>query len=329
MLLFQRTMAARNCLQWIQVLLFISLSVQLISAEHWNYNDTHWSELCEHGLRQSPINLDIAKAVITNHSPLEFHHYDAKGRVTAVNNGHTELVQGFQSWTEQPYISGGGLKGRYYLQQFHFHWGDVDSTGSEHTLHLLHYPMEIHFVHILEGHNETSVHNGTGVIAVVSVMLQVADEDDVLANLEDAIIATNTSDNVVVKYEYSPAGLLPKDTATFFRYEGSLTTPPCTEGVIWTILAEPRYVRNELNFLREHATEEGDHLRHNWRPTQPLNNRVIYLNRYGYLNEDHPKARNLTDGVSDEISQPAGCSGGSISIDLYRDNQELRHTSST
>ncbi|EPB73123.1 carbonate dehydratase, eukaryotic-type [Ancylostoma ceylanicum] len=113
----------------------------------------------------------------------------------------------------------------------------------------------------------------------VSVMLQVADEDDVLANLEDAIIATNTSDNVVVKYEYSPAGLLPKDTATFFRYEGSLTTPPCTEGVIWTILAEPRYVRNELNFLREHATEEGDHLRHNWRPTQPLNNRVIYLNR--------------------------------------------------
>ncbi|KAL6729413.1 hypothetical protein Aduo_000467 [Ancylostoma duodenale] len=237
-----------------------------------------------------PLRLFPAKAVITHQSPLEFHHYDARGHVTAINNGHTVLVRGFQSWTEQPYISGGGLSGKYYLQQFHFHWGDSDTTGSEHTLDLLHYPVEVHFVHVLEGHNETTAHNATHAIAVVSVMLQVADDkDDVLTNLEDAIIATNTPDNVFEKYAYSPAGLLPKDTVTFFRYEGSLTTPPCTEGVVWTILVQPRYVsENELNFLRQHITTEGELLRYNWRPTQPLNNRTIYLNRILLVEEYGP-----------------------------------------
>ncbi|KAL6729412.1 hypothetical protein Aduo_000466 [Ancylostoma duodenale] len=257
-----------------------------------------------------PLQLFPAKAIITHQSPLEFHHYDARGHVIAVNNGDTVLVRGFQSWTGQPYISGGGLSGKYYLQQFHFHWGDSDTTGSEHTLDLLHYPVEVHFVHVLEGHNETAAHNATHVIAVVSVMLQVADEDDVLANLEDAVIANkypwlrrlyvpqqtvsnpNPSD-IVEKYAYSPAGLLPKNTVTFFHYEGSLTTPPCTEGVVWTILVEPRYVsEKKLNFLRHHVTTEGEHLRHNWRPTQPLNNRTIYLNRYFNVTKKSEKEQN-------------------------------------
>ncbi|KIH65800.1 carbonate dehydratase, eukaryotic-type [Ancylostoma duodenale] len=99
------------------------------------------------------------------------------------------------------FSSGGGLSGKYYLQQFHFHWGDSDTTGSEHTLDLLHYPVEVHFVHVLEGHNETTAHNATHAIAVVSVMLQVADDkDDVLTNLEDAIIATNTPGRATVKF---------------------------------------------------------------------------------------------------------------------------------
>ncbi|ETN82538.1 hypothetical protein NECAME_17685 [Necator americanus] len=121
-------------------------------------------------------------------------------------------------------------------------------------------------------------------------MIQVATDRDVFANLKDAFLTTNSSGDTV-QFVYSPAELLPNDTMTFFRYEGSLTTPPCTEGVIWIVLAEPTYVLEDeditlfvliqIAFLRQHLTTEGAYLKHNWRETQPLNNRTIYLNRNG------------------------------------------------
>ncbi|KAK6730034.1 hypothetical protein RB195_006848 [Necator americanus] len=112
-------------------------------------------------------------------------------------------------------------------------------------------------------------------------MIQVATDRDVLANLKDAFLTTNSSGDTA-QFVYSPAELLPNDTMTFFRYEGSLTTPPCTEGVTWIVLAEPTYVLEDaIVFLRQHLTTEGAYLKHNWRKTQTLNNRTIYLNKNG------------------------------------------------
>ncbi|KHJ93489.1 carbonate dehydratase, eukaryotic-type [Oesophagostomum dentatum] len=143
--------------------------------------------------------------------------------------------------------------------------------------------MEAHFVHFLEGYDETTAGKVRRGIVVVAVMLQVDNKEDALQSLEDAIAATNSSDKKVELHEYSPSVMLPNDTTTFFRYEGeycSLTTPPCTEGVIWIILAEPRSVmEEELNFLRQHITTEGKRLEHNFREVQPLNGRTVYLNR--------------------------------------------------
>ncbi|KHJ85599.1 hypothetical protein OESDEN_14671 [Oesophagostomum dentatum] len=64
-------------------------------------------------------------------------------------------------------------------------------------------------------------------------------------DLEQAFDTTNVTGPDTGAMEYSPKALLPRDTSTFFRYEGSLTTPPCTEGVIWTVLAEPVYVSKQ------------------------------------------------------------------------------------
>ncbi|KAK6730036.1 hypothetical protein RB195_006849 [Necator americanus] len=152
---------------WIR-LLIVFCEFWLVTAEHWNYENTNWNDLCEYGKRQSPVNLDLSKVVVTHERPLEFHHYDIEDHIEVTNNGHTEVVQGFQSWTERPYISGGGLHGIYYLQQFHFHWGTSDLTGSEHTLDLLHYPMEVHFVHILEGYNQTRTVGVPDAVVVIS-----------------------------------------------------------------------------------------------------------------------------------------------------------------
>ncbi|ETN74610.1 carbonate dehydratase, eukaryotic-type [Necator americanus] len=135
-------------------------------SHEWGYVDrTSWKGTCKQGKWQSPIDLDI------------------------------ELVQGFQSWTKRPYITGGNLKGKYYLQQFHFHWDGNDRFGSEHTLNGLHYPMEVHFVHIREGLNETNAHHVVGGVAVVriGVQFQLAVQGEALFDLEKVTEATNSS----------------------------------------------------------------------------------------------------------------------------------------
>jgi carbonic anhydrase len=59
------------------------------------------------------------------------------------------MISGFGDWGDsQPFIFGGALEGKYKLLQIHFHWGSVDSEGSEHTLGTLHYPVEVGFVTI-------------------------------------------------------------------------------------------------------------------------------------------------------------------------------------
>ncbi|KAK6745047.1 hypothetical protein RB195_011637 [Necator americanus] len=238
--------------------LFIYMSEEAFAekdSHEWGYVDrTSWKGTCKQGKWQSPIDLDIGEAIVVNWEPLKFHNYDSRGDIVAENNGHTELVQGFQSWTKRPYITGGNLKGKYYLQQFHFHWDGNDRFGSEHTLNGLHYPMEVHFVHIREGLNETNAHHVVGGVAVIGVQFQLAVQGEALFDLEKVTEATNSS--------------------------GSLTTPPCSEGVIWTILTHPNFVTDiQLRILRRHLKEDGSLLIENWRSVQPMNGRTLYLNK--------------------------------------------------
>ncbi|KIH64733.1 carbonate dehydratase, eukaryotic-type [Ancylostoma duodenale] len=185
-------------------------------SEEWGYVDkSAWKKTCKTGTSQSPIDLDITQAVMVNWDPLKFHNYDARGDIVAENNGHT----------------GGNLKGSNSI----FIGDGNDRFGSEHTLAGLHYPLE-------EGLNETNAHHVPGGVAVVAVQFQIAPKGEALFDLEKVTEATNSSDTKGDVPSYSPGSLLPPDTSTFFRYTGSLTTPPCSEGVIWTILAHPNLV---------------------------------------------------------------------------------------
>ncbi|VDO28773.1 unnamed protein product [Heligmosomoides polygyrus] len=170
----------------------------------------------------NPVHINLV--VVEQRSHLrKFTIYDTKCRTTtAKNNGHTELVEGFRSWTKEPYITGGNLKGRYYLKQFHFHWDGNSRFGNEHTLDSLHYPLAAHLVHMRS----------------------------VPPKLKMALLA---ADSKASRRSYSPGGLIPHDTSTFFRYIGSLTTQPCSEGVIWTILMEPNYVTNYVNRINSNS----------------------------------------------------------------------------
>jgi carbonic anhydrase len=134
---------------------------------------------------------------------------------------------------------------RYKLVQFHFH------TPSEHRLHGEQFPMELHFVH----------RNALGELAVVGVFLREGAANPLIQQIWDAVSSEAGG-------QIDPEDLLPQNRE-YYRYAGSLTTPPCTEGVRWHVLTEPV----------ELSAAQVDEFRAifplNARPIQPLNGRPV------------------------------------------------------
>ena len=168
--------------------------------------------LCGLGTMQSP--LDIADAVPARGDPIVFDYGPAP--LNIVNNGHTVQVN---------YAPGSGIAvsgRRYELLQFHFH------APSEHSIAGRLAAMEMHLVH----------RNEAGRLAVVGVLLELGSENSALreiwAHMPEARSPERTVDGVLI----DAGDLLPPDTG-YYRYMGSLTTPPCSEGVSWFVLAEP------------------------------------------------------------------------------------------
>jgi carbonic anhydrase len=142
----------------------------------------------------------------------------------------------------------------YALVQFHFH------APSEHTVDGEHFPLELHFVHQAED----------GALAVVGVLIQEGTENPGFAPLWEQLPEPGSQATIRI-----PAGfkdyIFPDARAAVYHYSGSLTTPPCSEGVQWFVIRTPtRASREQINAF----TEAYDH---NNRPVQPLNDRNIYL----------------------------------------------------
>lgn len=213
-------------------------------AAHWSYGGSsgpgHWSELdpefaaCEEGREQSPIDLKWSKQ--KGKRTLGFHY--RPGPLHVVDNGHTVQVN-------VPVGSYAMIDGeKFSLVQFHFH------AESEHTFSGKHYPLEAHFVH----------KNAEGKLAVVGVMFEPGAKNN---GLEAVFLhmpgKANDEKRAMVKFD--PASLLPS-VHTHYQYRGSLTTPPCTEGVNWTVLNTPMPISEEqlAHFHRAYV--------HNNRPLQ-------------------------------------------------------------
>ena len=198
--------------------------------------------LCGLGTMQSP--LDIADAVPARGDPIAFDYRPAP--LNIVNNGHTVQVN---------YVPGSGIAvsgRRYELVQFHFH------APSEHSIAGRLAAMEMHLVH----------RNDAGRLAVVGVLLEIGSENPALreiwAHMPEAKSPERTIDGVLI----DAGDLLPADTS-YYRYMGSLTTPPCSEGVSWFVLAG--YVTVSRSQLAEFTRRVGA----NNRPLQRRNHRLL------------------------------------------------------
>lgn len=224
------------------------------SPAHWTYEGeegpANWGELdpayaaCADGSAQTPI--DIVDPTPTDLADPVFAY--AAGEVGILDNGHT--VQAVAAAGNTVTVDGTAFP----LAQMHFH------TPSEHTIGGETFPLEVHFVHIDEA----------GTITVVGVMIQEGPEAN--AAWQPFVDALATAEVGVTDQtaDLDWNALLPVGHRTY-RYEGSLTTPPCTEGVHWLLMTDPIQLSAD-QIAAFTAAYEG-----NARPVQPLNGREVLV----------------------------------------------------
>ncbi|ELU14927.1 hypothetical protein CAPTEDRAFT_227828 [Capitella teleta] len=237
--------------------------------------------------RQSPI--DIQPALTIYEASLDGIKLtgDAPLSLKLLNNGHT--VVGIVN--EDVYISGGGLgESVYKTHSLHFHWGDAAEYGSEHTVDGAAYPLEMHIVHY-DSVRFPSLKEAAPEIdglAVLGVLFEESDQEnaalnviiEALSSVQQPLGKENIIDVASGDLNHL-SELLPSDTEEFFRYSGSLTTPPCFQSVVWTVFSKANYVsRRQLEELRKlvsHIDDEGhgEAMVNNYRPTQPLEGRNV------------------------------------------------------
>ena len=226
------------------------------SKAEWSYTGEHnpakWGELaaaygtCSVGKRQSPIN--ITKPETADLPALQFHYRAVP--LNIIDNGHSIQVN---------YPAGSTLKvgdKTYTLRQFHFH------HPSEEQINGRGYDMVAHLVHA----------DDDGRLAVVAVLLKSGASNAFLASIwnnfptekEKAVENASVSVNV--------ADFLPSDHA-YYTFTGSLTTPPCSEGVTWYVLKTPVQLSPEqvAVFAKVYSM--------NARPIQPLNGRELLVSK--------------------------------------------------
>ncbi len=223
-------------------------------AVHWTYEGETgpqaWGKLkpefniCAIGKRQSPINIEESSTLQGPAEPLQFNYQASSGSV--INNGHTIQIDLYGNNTL-------AVRGSVYkLVQFHFH------TPSEEQVNYRNSAMVAHLVH----------KNAQDQLAVVAVLLEPGLANAVIEKVW-TYMPLDIGDQVRLPAEILDMNdLLPKDQR-YYQFIGSLTTPPCTEGVLWMVFKQTVQISHEQLKLFQQLYPR------NARPVQPMNGRPV------------------------------------------------------
>jgi carbonic anhydrase len=221
-------------------------------AHEWDYGKehgpAHWGELkpefatCQSGHHQSPIDIETTEKA--DLPPIQFQYAASPLRI--VDNGHTIQVN---------YEPGSSIRvsdRELVLKQFHFH------QPSEERVHGARHGMSLHLVHA----------DAAGQLAVVAVLIDAGHENAVVRQLWRNLPKEGGAEERHDDVRINAADLLPRDRG-YYTFDGSLTTPPCTENVTWLVLKQPVTVSTDqiAQFSKRYPDDA--------RPTQLLYDRVV------------------------------------------------------
>jgi len=232
----------------------------LLAGGHssWGYTGhegpSNWGDLdpsytmCKAGSSQVPIN--ITKKVTVESDDLKDIKFNYRtGASEVINNGHTIQVN-VQGGS---FIEVDGIK--FSLKQFHFH------TPSENQIEGKNFPLEAHFVHA----------SAKGELAVVAVLFEDGKENPVLKKIWSKMPHEAGETSVCGLSSKVIKSILPKDK-DYYKFSGSLTTPPCSEGVRWLVMEDYSHIS------AAQTKEFFDIFKHsNNRPIQAINARTVIL----------------------------------------------------
>lgn len=237
------------------IILAIGCVIEVASATNWGYTGsagpTYWGslnasyKLCKSGQEQSPI--DIGKATPLHDDHFSLHYHTA---LFDLNESNNNLYQ-YSLKLRKNYVVYNGRK--YNLIQIHFH------VPSEHKLNNQAYPMEAHLVH----------KSAEGDLLVLGVFFKVDDSNDYFSDLFESKPFAEQQEELVSPVKLNPADLV-GSVKKYYVYQGSLTTPPCAEGVTWIIAKNP----SELS-SKQLATFKDKITPFNARPMQALHGRSV------------------------------------------------------
>ncbi|XP_040263697.1 receptor-type tyrosine-protein phosphatase gamma isoform X1 [Bufo bufo] len=263
------------------------------SEPYWSYSGLYGPENwvmtspdCK-GFHQSPVDIVDYTANIRDEFlelQLDGFENESSNKTWMKNTGKTVAIL----LKDDYYISGAGLPGRFKAEKVEFHWGQSNaSAGSEHSINGRRFPVEMQ----IYSYNPDDFDSfGAAImdkrlIAAMSVFFQATQKnnpalDQIIHGLKGVVHHEKETflDPFILR------DLLPTSLGSFYRYTGSLTTPPCSEIVEWVVFSRPvpiSYQQLEA-FYSIFTTEQQDHvksvdyLRNNFRPKQPLNDRVVY-----------------------------------------------------
>ncbi|XP_075148510.1 carbonic anhydrase 2-like [Haematobia irritans] len=222
-----------------------------LAAEHFNYDEPEKWYLdfpqCG-GSKQSPIIISTPKSVDILVNPMDFGYYDVPlaESIELHNNGHTVEFRVPQTILgEKPHLRGGLLDDVYEVEQVHFHWGSPTRKGSEHILNGNRYDIEMHILHRnVKYPNVEVARRFEDGLAVVAVLFKVVKSENVFYpglnaiydNLENLQMFNSSATTMNLIRLGSLLGNINRED--FYTYQGSLTTPPCSESVSWIIFAD-------------------------------------------------------------------------------------------